>query len=123
MHTNLHRRWSNKKSSSTSRPLRARRIQSRPALTVSRSKTPTIRRNLLLNNVTIYLALSTLNALIHIIRILSHHRGVRDVTFIAAIWRDEDVEPARNHKPAEEEEEYDVAYAEAHDVQRIGLAS
>lgn len=44
------------------------------------------------------------------------------MAFVAAVGRDEDVEPARDHETAEEDQQYDVAYAEAHDVQGVGFA-
>ena len=38
------------------------------------------------------------------------------MALVAAVGRNEDVELARDHEATEEDEEYDVAYAEAHDV-------
>ena len=69
------------------------------------------------------LALSTFDTLTHIIRVLRDHRCVRNVAFVAAIGRDEDVEPAWDHEAAEEEQEYDVAHTEAHDMERVGFSS
>jgi hypothetical protein len=69
------------------------------------------------------LALPAFDALIHVVRVLRDHRCVRNVAFVAAVGRDEDVEPAWDHEAPEEEQEYDVAHSKAHDVKRIGLSS
>ena len=44
------------------------------------------------------------------------------MAFVAAVRRDEDVEPARYHEATEEDEQYDVADAEAEDMERVGFA-
>jgi hypothetical protein len=71
---------------------------------------------MLLNNLSIRLALSALSTLIQIIRTLRHHRRIRNMSFHAAVRRDENVEPAGDHKATEEEEEDNVAYAETQDM-------
>jgi hypothetical protein len=87
------------------------------------SKAVAVRRRLLHEDTSIrYLALSVLDALVHVVWILRDHWGIGDVAFVAARRRDEDVEPARHHEAREEGEEYDMADSEAHDVQRVGLA-
>lgn len=84
-------------------------------------ETPAIGRSLLRHHFRISLSLAqpAFDALVHLVRILSDHGSVRNVAFVAAVRRNEDVEPARDHEAAEEEQEYDVADAEAHDVQRV----
>jgi hypothetical protein len=94
-----------------------------PAFLSVTSKAVTIRRRLLHKDASICdLALSVLDALVQVVRILRNHWGVWDMAFVAARWWDKDVEPAGNHEAREEGEEYDMADSEAHDVQRVSLA-
>jgi hypothetical protein len=106
--------------SSISRAFRARSIHRRITLSII-CETPAIRRSLLRHHfcVSLGLAQSALDALVHLVRILSDHRRVRNVAFVTAVGWDEDIKPARDHEAAQEEKKDDVAYAEAHDVQGI----
>jgi hypothetical protein len=94
-----------------------------PAFFSVASKAVAVGRRLLHENASVrHFALSVLGALVHVVWVLRDHWGVGDVAFVAAGRRDEDVEPARDHEAREEDEEHDVPDAEAHDVQRVGLA-